>query len=95
MEYATDPHPENLDPNGTRLLFTSKTITVWDAFPKSTHHFLLLPRPHGKWTKSKLRTLGSMLKNSSREDALELLETMREDSKAVVKLIEEVMVLYT
>ena len=92
VRYATDPHPENLDPKKIRLRITKKTLTIWDAYPKAKYHFLLLPRPHGDWTERKLLSLRNMLKDSKREDALELLEIMREESQEVVKMIEDEMV---
>ena len=42
--YATTPNPEKLS-NAIHFSHTDATITVFDQYPKSKIHFLILPRP--------------------------------------------------
>lgn len=76
---------------------SEKTLTMFDAYPKSIFHFLILPRLNGTYaplTTSNLTNLRSLLRcvASNREKVKELLEDLKEESAKVKKMIEEEMV---
>lgn len=88
--YALNPNPNTIPPS-IRVAYTEKTIAVFDKFNKSKYHLLLLPRPTATWTVSALLSLRTVLR-SDKAAARALLETLQEDSKAIVRMIEDEMV---
>ncbi|KAG9318716.1 HIT-like domain-containing protein [Chiua virens] len=87
--YAQKSNPETLPPS---VLFecTDKCLTVFDAFPKSIFHFLVLPRvrpPLGVFELASLRTL---LKGN-KERAKLVLSDLNDEAHKVKKMICEEM----
>jgi aprataxin len=75
------------------LLFKSsrRNIVIFDAFPKSIFHFLILPRLQEPiLSASRLNNLQSLL-SGDKETAKELIEGLAEDAKQVKKDIEDEM----
>lgn len=82
---------------------TERTITIFDAFPKATFHFLVLPRVTGvePRTATRLASLSALVKlrsGATREDvrrvmgeAKEVLEGVKEDAVVVKRMVEEEM----
>lgn len=77
----------------TSILFshTSTSLTVYDAFPKSIFHFLVLPRITEPYTVSDLNSLRSLL-GGDKARAKALITSLRYDAKMVAKEIEIEMV---
>lgn len=78
----------------TSILFrhSSKNITIFDAFPKSMFHFLIIPRvqePH--LDAASLSSLQSLLKGD-KQQAKEVITALAEDATAVKKDIQDEMV---
>lgn len=90
QEYASTRHPERLPPT-VRVTHTSRTVAVFDKFNKAKYHILLLPRPTASWKVSDLVSLKKVLQND-KTAAKELLEMLREESEAVVRMIQDEMV---
>jgi aprataxin len=86
---AQIPKPESL-PASVLLTHTPTSLTIFDAFPKSIFHFLILPRVVPPHTESELADLRSLLK-SDKERAKDLLLGLRDDANAVKKMIEDEM----
>ncbi|KAF5391469.1 hypothetical protein D9757_002034 [Collybiopsis confluens] len=88
--YATKS-PSALPPS---ILFASSsfTLTIYDAFPKSIFHFLVLPRvqPESSIGLSELDSLKTLLA-CKKENARSLLIKMAEDAKEIKTQIEEEM----
>lgn len=89
--YAQEAKPETLPPS---LLFeyTDKCLTVFDAFPKSIFHFLVLPRvgaplnvPVGK-----LANLRTLLKGDKTR-AKQVLLDLSDEAEKIKKMIREEM----
>jgi aprataxin len=74
-------------PNSILFTHTSTSLTIYDAFPKSIFHFLVLPRIIDSTTVPDLSNLRSCLK-SDKARARELIYTLRDDAKIVAKEIE-------
>jgi aprataxin len=69
-----------------------KNITIFDAFPKSTFHFLVLPRVQGTHLDAAtLSSLQSLLKGDKKQ-AKEVITALAEDAMAVKKDIQDEMV---
>jgi len=71
---------------------SSKNITIFDAFPKSMFHFLVLPRvqePH--LDTASLSSLQLLLKGDKKQ-AKEVIIALAEDATAVKKDIQDEMV---
>lgn len=90
QEYALNPKPETIPPS-IRVAYTPNTLAVFDKFNKAKYHLLLLPRPSSSWNKSSLLSLKNVLR-SDKAAAKVLLETLRDESKAIVSMIEDEMV---
>jgi aprataxin len=88
--YATTPDPSTIKPS-IRLLHTDKTITIFDLYPKSTFHFLLLPRLIPPLTSKNSSNLKSLLQ-WNKEKALEYILLMKSEAEAVKTMIEDEMV---
>jgi len=87
--YAQKSNPASLPPS---VLFTHtpETLTIFDAYPKSTFHFLVLPRITPPLTVFDLSSLRTLL-NTDKAKAREVLTRLNEDAKGVKGMIEEEM----
>jgi aprataxin len=87
--YAQKSNPASLPPS---VLFTHtpETLTIFDAYPKSTFHFLVLPRITPPLTVFDLSSLRTLLK-TDKTKAREVLTRLNEDAKGVKGMIEEEM----
>ena len=78
------------------ILFSSspKTLTIFDAFPKSIFHFLVLPRLQSELStginEKDLDSLRTLLR-SDKQTARAILNALNEDAKEVKRQIEEEM----
>ncbi|KAF8654179.1 hypothetical protein AX16_003708 [Volvariella volvacea WC 439] len=81
--------PSKLPPS---VLFshTPSTLVIYDAFPKSTFHFLVLPRPSDALKASDLKDLWTLLKGD-KERARGVVEALGEAARALRAEIEEEM----
>ncbi|KAJ7740666.1 HIT-like domain-containing protein [Mycena maculata] len=82
-------NPSKLPPS---VLFSHSptSLTVYDAFPKSIFHFLILPRVQPPLVASDLSDLRKLL-NGDKERAKEVIAALSEDAKTLRKEIEEEM----
>jgi aprataxin len=87
--YAQKSHPETL-PSSELLAHTPTSLTLFDAFPKSIFHFLILPRITPPLTVFDLANLWTLLK-CDREHAKKLLAGLEEDAKVLREMIEDEM----
>ena len=88
--YASTPNPETL-PAKVLHAHTDKTVTVYDAFPKSIYHLLILPRPReGMVTVPELLNLRTLLKRDKAR-AKRILEELGEAAESARRDIEEEM----
>ncbi|KAH9484331.1 Aprataxin [Psilocybe cubensis] len=88
--YATAA-PESLS---SSLLYkhSPKNIIIFDAFPKSVFHFLILPRvQEPKLNTATLHSLRTLLGAGDREQAKEVVTAMAEEAKALKEEIQEEM----
>lgn len=87
--YAQKARPETLPPS---LLFeyTDKCLTVFDGFPKSIFHFLVLPRVRPPLGVSELANLRTLLKGDKAR-AKQVLVDLNDAAHTVKKLIREEM----
>jgi aprataxin len=87
--YASKPNPATLPPS--ILLSHSETcLTVFDAFPKSIFHFLVIPRIQPPLSARHLADLRSLLQ-CEKSTAKEVLMNLNEEANNVKKMIEEEM----
>ncbi|KAJ3505558.1 hypothetical protein NLJ89_g7351 [Agrocybe chaxingu] len=82
--------PETL-PASILFKRSAKNITIFDGYPKSIFHFLILPRIQEPLTADTLRNLPSLLKGD-KERAKAVIDAISEDAEAVKKEIQEEMV---
>jgi len=83
--------PESL-PASILFKTSSKNITIFDAYPKSIFHFLILPRvKEPDLTAGRLTNLHSLL-TGGKATAKEVIDGLEEDAKEVKKEIEEEMI---
>lgn len=89
--YAQRADPATL-PLSILFEHTAKSLTIFDAYPKSHFHFLILPRAnaYSSLTLSDLANLGNLLK-CDKTSAKELLTDLAEDASRVRKIIEDEM----
>jgi aprataxin len=78
-------------PPSVLFTHTSTSLTIYDVFPKSIFHLLLLPRIQEPHTASDLANLRLLLQ-TDKARAKELLTALNEDAKAVRVEIEIEMV---
>jgi aprataxin len=81
-------------PSSILFCHTSTSLTLYDAFPKSIFHFLVLPRitePGAYASAVDLGNLGSLLKGDKTR-AREILTSLRDDAKFVAREIEAEMI---
>ncbi|KAF7966122.1 hypothetical protein HWV62_39988 [Athelia sp. TMB] len=88
--YAQKSHPETLPPS-VLLEFTDSTITIFDAYPKSVFHFLILPRVKPPLTIFELASLRTVLK-TDKDHARAVLDNLGEEAKKVERQIREEMI---
>ncbi|KAG2346251.1 hypothetical protein BDR05DRAFT_878768 [Suillus weaverae] len=87
--YASKSDPTTLPPS--ILLSHSETcLTVFDAFPKSIFHFLVIPRIQPPLSARHLTDLRSLLQ-CEKSTAREVLMNLNKEANNVKKLIEEEM----
>jgi aprataxin len=87
--YATKADPTKLPPS-VRFDHTATTLTIFDCFPKSIFHFLVLPRPRPTEDVKTLESLGTLLR-SDRKQAKEVLIDIGEEAAKLRGQIEEEM----
>ncbi|KAI0079891.1 HIT-like protein [Panus rudis PR-1116 ss-1] len=89
--YAQKANPSTLPPD---VLFshTSKTITIFDAYPKSIFHFLILPRANAfpPLTVFDLANLRTLMKKD-KDKVKEVLVELSEEAKKLRTEIEDEM----
>ncbi|KAJ7582769.1 HIT-like domain-containing protein [Mycena floridula] len=81
--------PQDL-PASILFAHTNTSLTIYDAFPKSIFHFLVLPRPSSQLSLSNLSSLQSLLK-CDKTLAKECLDALATDAAAVRTEIETEM----
>lgn len=87
--YAQKSNPASLPPSV--LLSHSETcLTVFDGFPKSIFHFLVIPRVRPPFNVYQLANLRSLLK-CEKNSAKELLTDLSREANNVKKMIESEM----
>ena len=81
--------PESLPPS---ILFkhSAKNITIFDGYPKSTFHFLILPRIQKP--DPVLSNLGTLLNSGDKVRAKEVIASLWEDAQVVKAEILDEMV---
>ncbi|KZP20762.1 HIT-like protein [Athelia psychrophila] len=87
--YAQKAHPETLPPS-VLLGFSDKTLTIFDAYPKSVFHFLILPRIRPPLTVFDLASLRTLLK-ADKAHARSVLDALSEEAEKTKRLIREEM----
>jgi len=87
--YAQKAKPETLPPS---ILFeySDKCLTVFDTFPKSIFHFLVLPRVKPPLSVSELANLRTLL-NGEKARAKQVLMDLNDEADNVKKMIREEM----
>jgi hypothetical protein len=74
-------------PSSILFSHTSTSLTIYDAFPKSMFHFLILPRATENVAASDLASLRSILKGD-KSYAKEVINALAEEAKILRKEIE-------
>ncbi|EGN95358.1 hypothetical protein SERLA73DRAFT_112794 [Serpula lacrymans var. lacrymans S7.3] len=87
--YALKSNPATLPPS-VLLSHSETSVTLFDAFPKSIFHFLILPRPQPSLSIFDLANLSSLLKCDNSK-AKSVLLTMKEEAQSVKDMIESEM----
>lgn len=78
-------------PSSILFKHTAETLTIYDAFPKSLFHFLILPRVIPQFETSDLNSLRTLLKRDKAR-AKHVLTVLRDESIALRKEIEDEMI---
>ncbi|OCH94948.1 HIT-like protein [Obba rivulosa] len=89
-QYASKADPSSL-PTSVLFTHTANSLTIFDAFPKATFHFLVLPRARPPLTVFELASLRTLLKGD-KQRARQTIQALAEDAKQVRAMIEEEMV---
>ena len=91
--YATKTDPSRLPPS---ILFahSETTVTVFDAYPKSIFHFLVLPRPRDGVETKELENLATLLRGNKNKAKAVLADLGEEASKLRGQIEEEMMSRY-
>ena len=87
--YAQRADPSTL-PASILLTHTDHTLTIFDAYPKSIFHLLVLPRVIPPLTTPDLANLRTVLKGN-KEQAKEVIGWLAEDGAKVRSMIEDEM----
>lgn len=93
QKVAAVEDPKNLLPT-VRLWHTENTVAIFDKFPKSKYHFLLLPRLTTYWTTWRLHSLRGLFRGD-KEAGRNLLLELKDESEQVVKMMKDEMVRMT
>jgi len=88
--YAQKTNPASL-PSSVLLSHTHKSLTLFDAYPKSIFHFLILPRITPQVDEFDLTSLRTLLK-SDKAKVKEVLSGLNEDAQIVRGLIQDEMI---
>ncbi|KZT09487.1 HIT-like protein [Laetiporus sulphureus 93-53] len=88
--YALRADPDKAIPASILLAHNADTITIFDAFPKSIFHLLVLPRVLPPFTVFELTNLRTLLK-CDKARAKDLLDRLNETAKTARAMIEEEM----
>ncbi|KAI0920204.1 hypothetical protein AcV5_010007 [Taiwanofungus camphoratus] len=88
--YAQKANPTTLPPS-ILLSHTATSLTIFDAYPKSIFHLLILPRITPPLTVFDLASLRTLLK-CDKTQARKVLESLERDAKNVRAMIEEEMI---
>lgn len=83
--YATKSDPTTL-PSSILFSYTPTFLTIFDCFPKSIFHFLILPRPAPSVNVFSLATLRVLLSNKTR--AREVIFGLKDETEILKKKIE-------
>jgi len=89
-QYATQPNPENL-PSALRFSHNKTSLTIFDAYPKSIFHFLILARPTEEVPANVLADLRTLLR-SDKQRAKATLLALKQTSQEIQLQIEKEMV---
>ncbi len=91
--YALSPDPTTALTPSRLLTHTPTSLTIFDNYPKSIFHFLVLPRilPQGPLTSANLKSLRTLLR-ADKNLAKRCLEDLAKDAKEVRDMIEDEMV---
>ncbi|PCH38019.1 HIT-like protein [Wolfiporia cocos MD-104 SS10] len=88
-KYARKADPQSLPPT-IRFEYDEHTLTVYDAYPKSVFHFLILPRIVPPLTAGRLASLRTLLQGDKAQ-AKEVLDRLDAAAKIVREQIEAEM----
>lgn len=88
--YAQKANPASLPPS-ILLTHSATSLTIFDAYPKSIFHFLILPRIVPPLTVFDLASLRTLLK-CSKDRAKDVVLGLSNDAKRAKELIEEEMI---
>jgi len=88
-QYATHPNPEKL-PNALRFSHNETSITIFDTYPKSIFHFLILARPTGDLSANALADLRTLLR-CDKQQAKAALQVLKQASEELQLQIEKEM----
>lgn len=89
-KYAQNSRPESL-PASVLFSHTDRSLTLFDAYPKSIFHFLILPAIKGSFTAQELASLKTLLQGD-KERAKAVISELSNDAKVLRKEIEDEMV---
>ncbi|OAX30901.1 hypothetical protein K503DRAFT_658986, partial [Rhizopogon vinicolor AM-OR11-026] len=89
-DYAMKPDPTSSLPPSILLSHSDTCLTVFDAFPKSIFHLLVIPRIKPPFSARHLADLRSLLQCKT-DVAKELLMNLNEEANKVKMMIEEEM----
>jgi len=80
-------------PSSILFSHSSETLTIYDAYPKSMFHFLILPRvkPESELSVNDLESLKSLLAGDKTR-AKQVMDALRENADILCKEIETEMV---
>jgi aprataxin len=79
-------------PISVLLTHTKTSLTIFDAYPKSIFHFLIIPRLKAstRLSETDLTSLQTLLR-SDKEHAKDVLLSLKKDSEEVTEMIKEEM----
>jgi aprataxin len=87
--YAQKSNPASL-PSSVLLSYTPKSLTIFDVYPKSIFHFLVLPRVTPQLAVFDLASLRTLFK-ADKIKAKEVLTGLSEDAQTVKVTIQDEM----
>lgn len=87
--YVLNARPETLPPS-VLFEYTDKCLTVFDAFPKSIFHFLVLPRIRPPLSVFELANLRTLL-SGDKARAKQVLVDLNDEAHKVKMMIREEM----